>query len=422
LGYSGSLHNHTDASNLRLRDAISRVETLVDRAIELGHEVIAFTEHETVCNAVKIEKYYEKVKKEHPDFKIIRGNEIYLCRDGLSPDNFVSGEDRYWHFILLAKNAKGHEQIRELSTRAWMRSYSARGLTRVPTYYSDLIEVIGNEKGNIIGSSACLGGWLPQHILEYLITEDEEVYNEIVSWVSNMIHLFGEGNFYLEMQPSRSDEQIEVNKFLLKLSNFLEVPYIITTDSHYVKAEDARIHKAFLNSQDGEREVDSFYATTYLMDTDEIESYFDYFTKEQLEIAYSNIRKIKNACEDYSLLKPLKIPCLTWEKPATSTIDKEWYNKIPYLQTFAESGFEGDRVLACAIVSKLQNDYRLQDEKTYNEVNGNLKSTWDSSNKNNAHWSAYFLNLQNIIKECWNAGTIVGPGRGSGVGLKVRLN
>jgi DNA polymerase-3 subunit alpha len=419
LGYPGSLHGHTDYSNLRLRDAISTIESSIDRAIELGHEVIAFTEHETISNAVKIEKYYSKVKKDHPDFKVIRGNEIYLCRDGLSPETYIAGQDKYWHFILLAKNARGHEQIRELSTRAWERSYSSRGMTRVPTYYQDLIEIIGQDRGNVIGSSACLGGWLPQHILEYLITDDETVYEQIINWCTSMVHLFGEGNFYFEMQPSRNDEQIEVNKFLLNLSSTLNIPYIITTDTHYTRREDAPIHKAFLNSQDGEREVDSFYATTYIMDTTEIELYFDYFTEIQLNTAYENIRKIKDACEDYSLLKPLKIPSLIWKIPETKTIEEEWYEKIPYLRTFAQSSFDGDSILARAVVDKLKKDSRLQNQETYDELNSNLEITWKSSEVNKTHWSAYFLNLQKTIEECWNAGTLVGPGRGSGVGFAL---
>ena len=144
-------------SNQRLRDSINRYNELIDYAIELGHEVIAITEHETISNAVKVEKYYNKIKKEHPDFKVILGNEIYLCRDGLDGQNFVKGSDKYFHFILLAKDAVGHEQIRELSTRAWMRSYTSGKMRRTPTYYQDLIEVIGKNPGHVIGSTACLG-------------------------------------------------------------------------------------------------------------------------------------------------------------------------------------------------------------------------------------------------------------------------
>ena len=107
----------------------------------MGHEVIAFTEHETISNAIKIENYYKKIKKEHPNFKVIFGNEIYLCRDGLNGQNFSKDNgDKYFHFILLAKDAIGHKQIRELSTRAWMRSYKTGKMRRVPTYYQDIID------------------------------------------------------------------------------------------------------------------------------------------------------------------------------------------------------------------------------------------------------------------------------------------
>ena len=66
---------------------------------------MAVTDHEAVCNAVKVQKIYKKVKKDHPDFKVILGNEIYLCRNGLNANNFNREYDRYWHFVLLAKDA-----------------------------------------------------------------------------------------------------------------------------------------------------------------------------------------------------------------------------------------------------------------------------------------------------------------------------
>ena len=268
LEYSGSLHNHTDFSNIRLRDSINRYTDLIDYAIELGHKFIAITDHESISNAVKVEKYYKKIKKNNPDFKVILGNEIYLCRNGLTADTFISGEDKYFHFVLLAKDAVGHQQIREISTRAWMRSYMARGMRRVPTYYSDLFEIIGANPGHIIGSTACLGGLLGTQLLKYKSNKDEQFYQRIINWCNGLNDLFGQGNFYLEMQPSASKEQTYVNNEIIKLSELTDIPFIITTDSHYLKKEEAPIHKAFLNSQDGDREVDSFYATTYMMGTE----------------------------------------------------------------------------------------------------------------------------------------------------------
>ena len=109
MKYPGSLHNHSEYSNLRLRDSIIRTKDLMNYAGELGHEVIAITEHETVSNAIKLEKEYKKVKEKYPNLKLIRGNEIYLCRTGLNAENFDKNTDKYYHFILLAKDPVGHQ-------------------------------------------------------------------------------------------------------------------------------------------------------------------------------------------------------------------------------------------------------------------------------------------------------------------------
>ena len=421
IGYPGSLHNHTEYSNLRLRDAIIRPAELIDYAIELGHEVVAFTEHESVSNAIKIEKYYKKIKEKHPDFKVILGNEIYLCRDGLTGENFDRASDKYYHFVLLAKDIEGHKQIRELSTRAWMRSYVTQGkMRRVPTYYQDLLDIIGKNPGHVIGSTACLGGFLDTKLLQWVRGgRNDQFYQQIINWVKQMEDVFGKGNFFLEMQPSANDEQECANREIFNLAELTGIPYIITTDSHYLKKEDAPIHKAFLNAQDGDREVDSFYATTYLMNTTELESYFQYFTELQLNTAYQNIRKIKEMCEDFSLLKDLKIPSLNWGD--TPHYPKEamlaWSIHIPWLKKFADSDFIGDKVMANLIIDKLEKDERLQTQESYDELNENLKMTWVSSEVNKTHWSSYFLNLRGVIDTCWEAGSLVGPGRGSGVGF-----
>ena len=415
--YYGSLHNHTQYSNLRLRDCIVKENDLIDYAIELGHEVVAITDHESVANAIKVEKYYKKVKEKNPDFKVILGNEIYLVRNGLNKDNFTPKVDKYYHFILLAKDAIGHQQIREISTRAWLRSYMARGMRRVPTYYQDLMDIIGENPGHVIGSTACLGGALGTQLLKYKETKDNELLNKICIWIQQMDELFGHGHFFLELQPSENHEQTYVNRALVKLSKELDIPYIITTDTHYLKKEDAAIHKAYLNSQDGDREVDDFYATTYMMDTEELESHMD-LQDDELEFAYENIRKIKDMCEDYTLQKPLKIPQLAWRNLGSYTIDRrKWCSLIPYLDTFWSSDYDGDRELADAIVLSIQKDPYLQTDEAYQEINTCLEATWISSEVNKTHWSAYFLNLQKIIDECWNAGTLVGPSRGSGGGF-----
>ena len=393
---------------------------MIDYAIELGHETIAITEHDSISNALKVEKYYDSIKQKYPYFKVIRGNEIYLCRDGLNADTFIPGQDKYYHFILLAKDAIGHQQIRELSTRAWGRSYFARNQRRIPTYYSDLEEIIGANPGHVIGTTACLGGCLGTQLVRYGESLNENLYAQIINWSNYLQSIFGQNHFYFELQPSGSPEQNYVNTEIIKLSDKTGIPYIITTDSHYLKKEDAPIHEAYLNSQDADREVKSFYATTYMMGTQELErcTLNSVITKKRIEQAYASIRQIKEMCEDYSIKKELVIPRLQWVEPEIKTIDSFWFERIPHLEKFYNSDYEGDNILARTLVQKIMYEpEEFDNPKTYEAVEDCLEKTWTSSLVNKTHWSAYFLNLQKIIEECWRAGTLVGPGRGSGVGF-----
>ena len=138
---------------------------------------------------------------------------------------------------------------------------------------------------------------------------------------------------------------------------------------------------------------------------------------EVLHTAYQNISDILDKCEDFSLEKPLKIPDLIWKEHITDAAPESYFDRIPYMKTFMESNYEGDHRLCEAIVEGIETHPDLQNEEAYNEINSNLEMTWISSQVNKAHWSAYYLNLQKIIDLCWEADSIVGPGRGSGVGF-----
>lgn len=285
-------------------------------------------------------------------------------------------------------------------------------MKRVPTYYNDLIDIIDKNKGHIIGSTGCLGGYIP-----YLILHQE--IDKAKSWLLQMVKLFGKDNFYLELQPPAElmNEQDLVNKALIRLSKELSIPFVVTTDSHYLNKEKAPIHKAYLNSQDGEREIDSFYATTYMMNTAELESHFDNETLNEIRNSYFTIQNIFNSCENYNLIKPLRIPELPWKNFFPKGKVENWYSNIPFLKVFYESSYEGDKRLAKAIVERLEWDNTLTNKRTYDAINECLDMTWESSEVNKTHWSAYYLNLQKIIDTCWDAGSLVGPGRGSGVGF-----
>ena len=357
-----------------------------------------------------------KVKDKYPDLKLIRGNEIYLVRNGLNANNYKKETDRYFHFILVAKDAVGAKQIREISTRAWMRSYVARRMRRVPTYYQDLIDVIGKNPGHVIGSTACLGGCLPTQLIRNRDTGNPSM-DLIKRWIVQMQGIFEKEDFYFEMQPSFNKDQIYVNQKLVELGEEMGVKYIITNDAHYLRKEDRQIHKAFLNSQQGDREVDDFYATTYLMNDEEIYHYMEEsLGTETIQKAYQTIEEIRDKCEDYSLMKSLKIPRLNWKR-YNHLANGIWFDRIPMLEKFTQSPYESDRHLAHTIVDRIYNDPDLQSKEIYDEIDACLEDTWISSEVNGSRWSAYFLNLQNIIDACWDAGTLVGCGRGSGVGF-----
>lgn len=414
MEFPGTLHAHTHYSNVRLRDCIIKEKDLIDTAIKLGNKVVAITDHDCLSGHLKALSYYREIKEKNPDFKLILGNEIYLCRNGLNAETFITG-DKYYHFILLAKDKEGHKQLREISTRAWMRSYMAKGMRRVPTYYDDLIDIVDQNKGHLIASSACLGGYLANQCLILAKEWDEIRAENVRSWCRQMVKLFGEGNFYIEIQPpaEKENEQWWANKVLLNFAHELNIPWIVTTDAHYALPEDREIHKAYLNSQNGEREVDAFYATTYMMETKELEKHFEY----SLEEGYRNIETIVSQCEDYDLRRSLNIPHLSWKSFHPTSNIEEWTERIPQLTNFITSSYEGDRELAKAIVEALEKNTRLQTPETYSAIDDCLDKTWESSNVNKAHWSAYYLNLQKIIDCCWEAGSLVGPGRGSGVGF-----
>ena len=266
----------------------------------------------------------------------------------------------------------------------------------------------------------CIGGALGTQLLRYRDNPNEQHLQKIKNWCLQMVGIFGENNFYLEIQPSNNEEQIYVNKWIIKLSEELGIPFIITNDAHYLKKEDIKIQKIFLNSQTGDREVEDFYATTYLMSDEEVHNYLDkQIGAENVEKAYKNIQGIADRATNYSLKKPLKIPSLLW-RPTEKIEESElrfYISKMPTLQQFIDSEYAADNYLVGAVIDGIKKHKDLQNDAAYEELDLCLQDTIISSKVNNAQWSAYFLNLQKIIDVCWEAGTIVGPGRGSGVGF-----
>lgn len=419
------IHNHSaEGSNLRLRDSINKIPDMIDYAHSLGHKGICFTEHESVTSALDALKYYDTLKQDSDwrDFKIALGNEIYLCNENVTQENKATNV--YPHFVLIALNAHGHKGIRELSTNSWLNnSFKTSSMVRVPTYYSDLEKIMVEYRGDIVGSTACLGGALPRRLLQLRNTLNKNEYNTIwqscIEWIEYMTEMFGQGYFFLELQPSYNSEQQYVNNKLIQLSEETNTPYLISTDAHYLTQNEREVHKIYLNSQDGDREVDEFYASTYIMSEKEIHEYMDESCGyDAVQRGLDNTMLIYNMVERYSLTKPLEIPYLPLN---TAEPDPVLYAKykdsIPLLSEFYYSDCDSDRHLVRDIVAYIDTDDYYRTPLAYEKINECLQSIKISSEKMNVKWSAYILQIAIDVQIAWSAGTIVGAGRGSGVGF-----
>lgn len=409
-------HSHTEYSNTRLVDSINKIEPLIDRAIELGLTGIAITEHESLSGSICINQYAKKIREEHPDFKIAIGNEIYLVDERPS--------DKHWHFILIAKDAEGHKQLRYLSSLAWMNSYYAKGLERVDTLKSDLERIVKANPGHLIASSACLGGEIPAAILNLTkaekvndIEEKQKAHNDIVKMILWCKEVFGK-DFYLECQPACSKEQVIVNRRLLSIAQCFDVKMIVTCDVHYLKKEDRYIHKAFLNSKQGEREVDAFYEYTYLQSNEEIKenlksSDYDELFVEQL---FKNTLEIYDKIEFYDLEHPQGIPSVEVPHYDSQMMGVDFGKKYPELARLYDSNDEIEKYWVNECVNKL-NEYcqeKNKDKEVYmSELEEEAEVKTIVGNRLGTNMFAYPVTLQHYIDMIWDCGSIIGAGRGS---------
>ena len=243
-----SIHNHSEYSNIRLLDAINKVSTLFNRAINLGLKGFAITDHEVLSSHVQaVQKYKELLRTEKitEDFRLALGNEIYLIDDIEDyKENYTSATHQYYHFILVAKNEIGYQALKELSSTAWANSYVQRGMHRTPISKEQMTNIMSRYKGHIIASTACLGGELPRALLEWRYAEehhdDKLVYKakkHIDDFINYCIDTYGKESFFLEMQPGSNEEQIFVNKKLMVLAQVYNLKLIYSTDSHYASKE-----------------------------------------------------------------------------------------------------------------------------------------------------------------------------------------
>ena len=406
-----SCHNHTEMSNFRLLDCINKLPDLVKRGKEIGLAGLAITDHETIAQSIRI----CKLQKENPDFKIAIGNEIYLT------DTRDKGQ-KYYHYILIAKDLEGHRQLRRLSSRAWLCSYWDRGLERVPTLKEELKEEVMKNPGHLIATSACIGGELGSSILELNVARttgdvkaEAAAYTRIIEFLEFNKALFG-SDFYLEIAPAASKDQIEVNKMISKLSSLYSIPIVIGDDSHYLKKEDRYIHKAYLNSKGGERETDLFYEYSYLQDEEDIRKNLKP-SEIDVDSCFKNSMDMFNKIEIYDLLHNQTIPSVpVKDYPIPVSTQGDYFEShYPTLTKLYESSDIYDRYWVNECINKLQSFN--QDHPTVciylDELEEEARVKRVIGEKLGTNMFKYPITLKYYIDMMWECGSLVGAGRGS---------
>lgn len=428
------LHNHSDYSNIRLLDSTNKIKNMILKTSELGSLGFALTDHECLSGHVKYLNLVNELKEENKipeEFKPVLGNEIYLVDENNMREEITSkGSTKFYHFLLLAKDKIGHRQLRELSSRAWDRMFNYKGLDRVPTYYVDMEEVIGEDRGHIIASTACLGSYFSHLVLKLETTEDEEeqldIKYEIDDFIQWCIELFGRDNFFIELQPSNNEDQVMYNKKAVIIAEAYNLKYIVTTDSHYLQKKDRYIHEAYLNSNEDEgggRELADFYSTTYFMPVEEIFEYMSYFDDTIIENAIINTNYIVENIENYSLKQKQEIPKTPIPNEEEWYKDEELYSlalEYEYINELNQLDKYGKRLINLALEGFKDKIKKEDYKESFKRMDLECKEIIGISKAKDEPASAYFTTMVNNINIIWEeAKCIIPPGRGSAGGFII---
>ena len=409
-------HAHTEYSNIRLLDSINHPKELIDRAIELGLSGCSITDHEALCSHMIVNKYAKEIKEKYPDFRIALGNEIYLT------ETRESGQ-KYYHFILLAKDELGYRALKELSSKAWYNVYVDRRMERVPTLKSELTEIMSKYKGHVVGTTACFGGELSTNLYGMALAQaanDNQMakyyYDKACDFINYCLTTFGRENFYIECAPSTKNDQVIVNKKLLGVAKAYGLNMIVGTDAHYLKKEDRFVHKSYLNSKGGEREVDDFYEFTYLQSPAEVRAnlYKAFEDEKVIDWIFDCSLKLKEQIDFYSLEHHQSIPEVNvkdYEK--THWFNKEFEEEYPILASLFESDNKQERYWVNQCFEALEKKGIGLDERYLARLNEEARVKRVIGEKLETCMFAYPNTLQHYIDLFWRCGSTVGAGRGS---------
>lgn len=290
-------------------------------------------------------------------------------------------------------------------------------MERCPTLKSELVEIVKKYPNSLVADTACLGSEFDAYVLNLVEAEKKEDEEEILKWKIKIRDFLGfcldlfEDDFYIEIAPGVSKDQKTFNKRVKKIAQYYKIKMVMGTDAHYPSSEFREIHKAFLNSKDGEREVDSFYHDAHLMDDEEaFENVKDIFTKEEFQEMCNNSLEIMNKIEGYELFHSPIIPEVRVFPPEPKeNKDLASYSTLSNL-VISKNPQEREWVNQCLISLK---EKKIDDTVHYErlELEASILS-YISEKLGNCLYS-YFNTFRHYIDLFWECGSIVGPGRGS---------
>ncbi|CAD5968613.1 DNA polymerase III subunit alpha [Planktothrix rubescens] len=376
------LHIHSDYS---LLDGASQLPQLIDRALELGMSAIAITDHGVMYGAIELIKTCR-----NKGIKPIIGNEMYVINGDVKVQDEKNKKRRKYHQVVLAKNSQGYKNLVKLTTISHLEGFQGKGIFARPCINKELLEQYHE---GLIVTSACLGGEIPQAILQGRY----DVAREVAQWYQRV---FGE-DFYLEIQDHGSPEDRMVNVEIVKISQELNIKIVATNDSHFISCNDVEAHDALLciNTQKliSEEKRMRYSGTEYLKSAEEMGQLFqDHLPNDIIQEAINNTVEVANKVEPYKgILGEPRIP--DYPIPPDHTADT-------YLEEVTWKG----------LLQRMNAKTRSEIKPVYKE-----RLEYELKMMQQMGFSTYFLVVWDYIKFARDNNIAVGPGRGSAAGSLV---
>lgn len=369
-----SLHNHTYYS---LLDGYGSPKEMLDRAKEIGVKAFAATEHGNVYSHI----YFDLIKKDYPDIKMIYGCELYECEDITVKDK----DNKYFHLICLIRNEQGRKDLNKVITKSNFEGFYFKPRCTV--------EDIKPYAENFVISSACLASKLAR----------ESDFEKCIEYVNEYKEVFP--HFFLEMQSHSHQDQCSYNQKILELSKRTNTPFIITTDSHAPKKEDLyyqdkliQIGRKSSNNDKNAIENSEVYEGCYMQSEDEIHEIMD------SQIGYENVcLGLENTNKVADLIENVDMP---FQKPQLPTfpLPDGYRDNNEFLWHLVRQGWK-DRGY----------DNLSEDEQQIRRTRLN----YEMGIIHSMGFDGYFLFVWDFIKAAEKLGIEVGKGRGSAAGSLV---